>query len=109
MNYAYVLSAIAIMSAVTIFTRAFPFVVFGGKKKPSKIVYYLGEVLPPAIIAMLVVYCFRNVTVFAYPHGLPELIASAAVVALHVWRRNNMLSIFGGTVLYMFLVQFVFA
>ena len=109
MDNAYVFAAIAVMSAVTIFTRALPFLVFGGKRQAPKIIYYLGEVLPPAIISMLVIYCFRNVAVIAYPFGLPELIASVAVVVLHVWRRNNLISIFGGTILYMFLVQTVFA
>lgn len=108
MNYLYVLSAIAVMSLVTIFTRAFPFVVFGNSKKPAQWVVYLGEVLPPAIIAMLIVYCLKSVSVITYPFGLPELIACVLVVVLHIWKRNNMLSIFGGTIIYMILVQFVF-
>lgn len=108
MSNAYVFSAIAIMSAVTIFTRGLPFFVFSGKRRVPKIIYYLGEALPPAIISMLVVYCLRKVSVTEYPFGIPELIASAAVVLLHVWRRNNLISIFGGTILYMVLVQAVF-
>ena len=82
---------------------------------------YLGRVLPPAIIAMLIVYCLRDTT-FSLPAGegleaalaalagwAPQLLAGAAVVALHLWKRNDLLSIFGGTVLYMVLVQVVFA
>ena len=73
-----------------------------------KIVLYLGRVLPPAIIAMLVVYCLKGVS-FASPAGwAPQLISAAAVAALHVWKHNNLLSIFGGTILYMVLVQAVF-
>lgn len=71
-------------------------------------VRYLGKVLPFAIIAMLVVYCLKGTNLLAWPYGLPELIAVAAVVALHVWKKNTLLSIGAGTVLYMVLVQFVF-
>ena len=102
------LVTILVIAAVTFFTRAFPFLLFGRKGNPPGYVLYLGKVLPPAIIAMLVVYCLKGVTPFTYPYGLPELISVTAVVALHVWKRNNLLSIFGGTILYMVLVQAVF-
>lgn len=72
-------------------------------------VQYLGKVLPPAVIGMLVVYCFKSMRLTAFPFGLPELIAGAVVVLLHIWKRNNLLSIGVGTVLYMVLVQTVFA
>ncbi len=72
------------------------------------LVRYLGRVLPPAVMGMLVVYCLRGIDVLHMPYGLPELIAVAAVILLHVWKRNNLLSIGAGTVLYMFLVQVVF-
>lgn len=71
-------------------------------------IQYLGKVLPPAVIGMLVIYCLKSVNVLAAPFGLPELIAVAAVILLHVWKRNNLLSIGAGTVLYMFLIQVVF-
>ena len=80
----------------------------GGKKPPPRFIQYLGKVLPSAIFAMLVVYCLRNVTPLAGSHGLPELIAVAATVGLHVWKRQTLLSIAAGTILYMLLVQFVF-
>ena len=80
----------------------------GGKKPPPRYIQYLGKVLPSAIFAMLVVYCLRNVTPLAGSHGLPELIAVAATVGLHVWKRQTLLSIAAGTILYMLLVQFVF-
>ena len=69
---------------------------------------YLGKVLPFAIIAMLMVYCLKGTSLLEWPYGLPELIAVAAVVVLHLWKKNTLLSIGVGTVLYMLLVQFVF-
>jgi len=71
-------------------------------------VEYLSKVLPPAVICMLVVYCFKSVNVLSSPFGLPELIAGLTVVVLHIWKRNNLLSIGAGTIIYMILVQTVF-
>ncbi|MGN0570016.1 MAG: branched-chain amino acid transporter permease [Candidatus Fimenecus sp.] len=100
---------IIVLVAITTFsTRLFPFVIFPQGRKIPKSVEYLGKVLPPAVIGMLVVYCLKGITPLSFPFGLPELIASAVVVALHVWKRNNLLSIGVGTVLYMVLVQTVF-
>ncbi len=103
-----VASMIAVISAVTILLRFLPFLVFGKRKKTPPFLVYLGRVLPYAIMGMLVVYCLRNVSLIAAPHGLPELIACGVVVLLHVWRRNTLISILGGTVTYMLLVQLVF-
>ena len=101
-------AAIAVMAAVTFLTRFLPFLLFDRGESPPRIVLYLGRVLPPAIIAMLIVYCLRGVS-FASPAGwVPQLVCVAVVVALHLWKHNNLLSIFGGTVLYMVLVQTVF-
>ena len=95
--------------AVTTFaTRAVPFLIFPKGKPIPKTIEYLGKVLTPAVIGMLVVYCLKDTPVIAAPHGIPELIAVLTVVILHVWKRNNLLSIGAGTVLYMFLVQAVF-
>ncbi len=102
------LAVIVVVAVVTFITRAIPFVIFRGGKEIPETVRYLGRVLPPAVIGMLVVYCLKEVRVFSFPFGLPELIAVAAVVALHVWKRNNLLSIGAGTALYMFLIQVVF-
>ena len=99
---------IAVVSAVTILLRFLPFWVFGGKKETPKWVSYLGKVLPCAIMGMLVVFCLKGVSLRESPHGLPELIACAVVVVLHVWRRSTLLSIVGGTAAYMLLVQLVF-
>ncbi|MDD3278636.1 MAG: AzlD domain-containing protein [Lachnospiraceae bacterium] len=103
-----VLLTIMIMAAVTLLTRAFPFLVFPENKKTPEFVLYLGKVLPFAIIGMLVIYCFKSVSLFQAPFALPELIAAVFVIAIHKWKHNLLLSIGGGTVLYMFLVQVVF-
>ena len=102
------IAAIAVMAVVTFLTRALPFLLFDRGESPPKIVRYLGRVLPPAIIAMLIIYCLRGVS-FATPGGwVPQLLCVAVVAALHLWKHNNLLSIFGGTILYMVLVQAVF-
>lgn len=99
---------VAVMAVVTFLTRALPFLLFDRGGEPPRVVLYLGRFLPPAVIAMLIVYCYRGTT-FTDPSGwAPGLIAGLAVVILHVWKKNNMLSIVGGTILYMVLVQAVF-
>lgn len=99
---------IAVVVLGTMTTRFLPFIVFPAGKPTPKYIQYIGKVLPGAVFGMLVVYCLKNVSVFSGSHGLPELIAIAVVVALHLWRRQMLLSIAGGTVCYMLLVQFVF-
>lgn len=100
---------IIILVALTTFaTRVIPFLVFPKGKEVPKAVQYLGKVLTPAVIGMLVVYCLKNTAVLSYPYGIPELISVVVVAVLHVWKRNNLLSIGVGTVLYMFLIQVVF-
>ena len=102
------LLSIAVMAGVTFLTRALPFLLFDRGEKPPRVVLYLGRVLPPAIIAMLIVYCVRGVT-FAAPAGwVPTLLAGLAAVLLHLWKGNDLSSIFGATGLYMVLVQGVF-
>ena len=92
----------------TMATRFLPFLVFPAGKPTPKYVQYLGKVLPSAVFGLLVVYCLKNVSVLSGSHGLPELISIALVVVLHLWKRQMLLSIAGGTVCYMLLVQFVF-
>ncbi len=99
---------IGLCAFATMLTRFFPFLLFRSDKPTPKYVRYLGKALPAAIFGLLVVYCLKNVNVLAGSYGLPELIAIAVVVALHLWKRNMLLSIGGGTVCYMLLVQFVF-
>ena len=98
---------VAVTALVTIAVRFLPFAVFGRRPLP-RMVTYLGRVLPPAIMAALVVYCLKATPVMEAPHGIPELIAVAVTAGLHVWKRNNLLSIGTGTVLYMVLIQAVF-
>ncbi|MBQ6607799.1 MAG: branched-chain amino acid transporter permease [Firmicutes bacterium] len=97
---------IAVMAIVTMLLRFLPFIIF--TKNTPEYISYLGKVLPAALIGMLVIYCLKDVSVVDAPHGLPELIAALAVVGLQVWKRNSLLSILAGTVVYMLLVQLVF-
>ena len=108
-RFGYAAAAIAVMAAVTFLTRALPFLLFDRGERPPQLVLYLGRVLPPAIMGMLIIYCLKAITPTAYPFGLPELIAVAITAGLHLFKRNTMLSIFGGTAAYMVLVQLVFA
>lgn len=99
---------VGVVALVTILLRFLPFLIFNGKRKTPAFITYLGKVLPYSIMGMLVVYCLRNVSFFSGSHGLPELISCALIVVLHVWKRNTLLSIVGGTACYMILIQFVF-
>ena len=99
---------IAVAAIITLFIRAIPFVAFGGKREVPATVTYLGKVLPPAIMVILVIYCVKGIDLFTESHGIPELVSIAVVGGLHVWKKNTLLSIAAGTVLYMVLVQVVF-
>lgn len=96
------------IAVVTFVLRALPFMLFRGNKPVPLFISYLGKVLPFAVIGMLVVYCLKDVSFVSGTYGLPELIAIVVIVILHKWKHNLLLSVGGGTVLYMFLVQFVF-
>ena len=98
---------IAVIAVVSYLLRSLPFLVFSGGKTPAFITY-LGTVLPYAIMGMLVVYCLKDTTVLSWPYGIPELLACAVVVLLHLWRKNTLLSIGVGTAFYMVLIQLVF-
>jgi branched-subunit amino acid transport protein AzlD len=87
----------------TVITRFLPFVIFSPKRPTPKYVRYLGAALPPAVFGMLVVYCLREVDFASGSRGLPEALSIAAVVSLHAWKRQMLLSIAGGTVCYMIL------
>ena len=100
------LQLILVMAIGTALLRFLPFLVF--RKSTPPYIAYLGKVLPPALIGMLVIYCFKDVSFAAAPHGLPEFIAAACVIVLHAWKRNSLISILGGTAIYMLLVQVVF-
>jgi len=100
---------IVLISVGTQITRWLPFLLFPEKKEPPVWVTYLGHVLPPAMMGLLVVYCLKGVSLLSAPHGAPEAIAIAVVALLHRWKGNVLLSIAGGTILYMILVQVIFA
>lgn len=104
----HVLLQILVMALVTAALRFLPFWVFRSSEKRPAVITYLGTVLPYGVMGMLVVYCLKNVSLISAPHGLPELLAVLAVVGLHIWKRNTLLSIFGGTAFYMVLVQMIF-
>lgn len=96
------------VAAGTMITRFTPFLLFPETKEPPEMIGYLGKVLPPAMMGLLVVYCLKGVSIIDAPHGIPELIAIAGIIVLHKWKRNVLLSIGGGTAIYMLLVQMVF-
>jgi branched-subunit amino acid transport protein AzlD len=99
---------ISVIALGTLLTRALPFILFPDKKETPKFVLYLGKVLPFSVIGLLIIYCIKNVSIFASPFGIPEAIGILCTVLLHLWRNNTLLSIGGGTVVYMVLVQLVF-
>lgn len=104
----YLLISIVIMAAVTALLRGLPFILFGKNRKAPAFITRLGTLLPYAVIAMLVVYCLKDISFTAAGSFVPELIAIAVVVGLHLWKHNTILSIVAGTVCYMLLVQMVF-
>jgi len=99
---------VAVLAVATMITRFLPFLIFPAGKKVPEYVEYLGKTLPFATMGLLVVYCLKNVNFLASPFGLPEILAVAAIVAIHWWKGNSLLSIGAGTLFYMFLVQAVF-
>lgn len=99
---------IAMVVLATMLTRFLPFIVFPPGKSTPKYIQYLGKVLPDAVFGLLVIYCLKNVDVMTGSRGLPELISIAVVTGLHLWKRNMLISIAGGTLCYMLLVQLVF-
>jgi len=99
---------VALLAFGTAITRFLPFVFFRDAASAPAYVHYLGKMLPAAAIGLLVVYCLRHIQLTAAPHGAPEAIAILAVAALHIWKKNTLLSIAVGTVGYMLLVQFMF-
>lgn len=96
------------MVAGTLITRFLPFILFPAGKEKPRYLEYLGKTLPYAAMGLLVVYCLKGVDLLGPTHGLPEILAVAAVAALHCWKRNSLLSIGVGTIFYMFLVQIIF-
>lgn len=92
----------------TLITRFLPFIVFPTGKPTPKYIQFLGKFLPAAVFGLLVIYCLRNVSLVSASHGIPELISIAVVIGLHLWKRQMLISIAGGTICYMLLIQLVF-
>lgn len=108
MDYTHCVLTVAVIAIVTAALRFLPFCIFNGKRKTPNIVIYLGRVLPYSVMAMLVIYCFKNISFAAKPFGLPEIIAGVCVSAVHLYKRNTLFSIILGTVVYMLMIQLVF-
>lgn len=100
---------VAVVAAVTILIRFLPFLIFGSDKKTPEFIAWLGKVLPYAIMGMLVVYCLKDISIASSPFGIPELIGCVVAAGLYIWKRNTLISIVLSTVLYMVLIQTVFA
>ncbi len=99
---------VAVMAGVTAAIRFAPFLMFRSAEATPEIIHRLGRRLPRAVMAMLVVYCLRNVSLASPPHALPEAAACAVTALLYLWRRNTLLSILAGTVCYMLMIQVIF-
>lgn len=98
----------SIVALCTLLTRALPFLLFPENKPIPNYVKYLADILPFTIIGMLVVYCLKDISFINAPHAIPEIISIAVIIFLHLWKKNTLLSIGGGALLYMFLIQSVF-
>jgi Predicted branched-chain amino acid permeases (azaleucine resistance) len=103
-SLSYVFAAMLAMAMVTVLCRAAPFLFFM-KRRPPEVVDYLQKYIPPMIMTVLVLGSYKGISFAAWPYGIPEIVAGLSVAALHLWKRNTLLSIFGGTALYMVLIR----
>ena len=108
MTFSETIITIALVVLGTVATRSLPFLIFPADKPTPEYIKYLGRLLPPPALGMLLIYCFKDVSLFSGHHGLPELICVAFIAVLHIWKRQMLISIAGGTILYMVLVQTLF-
>lgn len=99
---------IIVIAIGTMITRFTPFILFPEGKEKPKYILYLGKVLPPAMMGLLVVYCLKSVSILSSSHGVPEILAILSIILLHKWKNNVLLSIGGSTLIYMMLVQHIF-
>ncbi|MBQ9211716.1 MAG: AzlD domain-containing protein [Clostridia bacterium] len=104
----HALLVILVMGLMTLGTRILPVLIFGRGKEVPDYIMYLGRVVPYTAMGLLIIYCLKDVSLLEAPHALPEIIALAVVSGTYLWKRNSILSVVIGTVLYMFLVQSVF-
>ena len=107
-DFRHAMIVIIVMGIATLATRIMPAIIFGRGEKVPEFILYLGHVVPYTAMGLLIVYCLKDVSVLDAPHGLPEIIALAAVTLTYLWKRNSIFSVVIGTALYMFLVQTVF-
>lgn len=108
MSFTQQLITIAVVVLGTMTTRFLPFLLFPSQKKTPPLVAFLGQVLPSAVMGLLVVYSLKDTSIFSSTHGLPEAIAVGITIALQLVLKNLLLTIAGGTIAYMLLVQLVF-
>ena len=108
MNLTQQLLTIAVVALGTMLTRFLPFLIFPTGKQTPKFIQYLGKALPGAVFGLLVVYCLKHVSFLSGSHGIPEAVAILLVIVLHLWKKQMLLSVAGGTICYMLLVQLVF-
>ena len=108
MTLAQEMLTVAAVVAGTMVTRFLPFIIFPANKKTPPAITFLGQMLPAAVMGLLVIYCFKDVSFLSGTHGIPELLATAVTVLLQVFVRNMLLTIAGGTIFYMYLVQYLF-
>lgn len=104
-NFVYAFLLVAIAALVTIGIRVLPFLIFDRAQEPPQWITYLGDVLPPAVMSLLVLYCIRNINLTTGNHGIPDLFCLGLTMALHAWKRNTLLSICAGTAFYMIMIQ----
>lgn len=107
-DYTHALIIMLVMGGCVILTRVLPVVIFGRSAQIPEFILYLGKVIPYTAMGLLIVYCFRDISILGGTHGLPELIAMAVVVASYLWKRNTIVSVVLGTAVYMVLLQMVF-
>lgn len=106
-NTFYSVLIIGVIALITAILRFLPFLIFDGRRPIPKIIRYLGSVLPYSVIAMLVIYCLKDTSFVDFSGWLPSAISVSAVIILHIWKRNTLLSIIGGTLCYMLLIRFM--
>ena len=107
-NNTHAMVLILTMMVGTMATRFLPFLLLGDKRQTPPFISYLGKVLPYAIMGMLVVYCLKGVSVTRISSLVPAALGVGITAGLHLWKHNTLISIIGGTVCYMILVQMVF-
>ena len=98
---------IGLCIGATVLTRFLPFIIFNENRKTPEFIQYIGKFLPAAVFGMLVIYSLKNVNVLQGSHGIPEIISIAVTIALHLWKRQMLISIAGGTICYMLLLHFM--